>query len=225
LPLKILAQFEPTQEWLLEPGDMLYLPPGWAHDGIAEGPCMTGSVGFRAPSRQEFLREFLADAADSPGGPDPRFGDRGRSPTARAAEVPVDLHRQMQHWALNWRPTAVSVDDFIGRFLTEPAANVFFDAPLRLNEARFFEAGRRTGLQLDRRTRLLYRASRFHINGESVAAPKLRPARNLLQKLANLRQLTAHEASQASAHPELAQLLVDWARAGWLHPAISRKPR
>jgi 50S ribosomal protein L16 3-hydroxylase len=225
LPLKILAQFEPTQEWLLEPGDMLYLPPGWAHDGIAEGPCMTGSVGFRAPSRQEFLREFLADAADSPGGPDPRFGDRGRSPTARAAEVPVDLHRQMQHWALNWRPTAVSVDDFIGRFLTEPAANVFFDAPLRLNEARFFEAGRRTGLQLDRRTRLLYRASCFHINGESVAAPKLRPARNLLQKLANLRQLTAHEASQASAHPELAQLLVDWARAGWLHPAISWKPR
>ncbi len=225
LPLKILEQFEPTQEWLLEPGDMLYLPPGWAHDGMADGPCMTGSVGFRAPSRQEFLREFLADAADSPGGPDPRFGDRGRAPSARAAAVPVDLHRQMREWALNWRPTAVSVDDFIGRFLTEPAANVFFDAPIRLNEARFFEAGRRAGFQLDRRTRLLYRASRFHINGESVAAPHSGPARHLLQKLANQRQLTAHETSQASSYLELAQLLGDWARAGWIHPANIQKSR
>ena len=224
LPLKILAQFEPTQEWLLEPGDMLYLPPGWAHDGIAEGPCMTGSVGFRAPSRHEFLREFLADAAESPGGPDPRFGDRGRSRTARAAEVPVGLHRQMRRWALDWRPTEKSVNDFIGRFLTEPAANVFFDAPPRLNEARFFEASRRAGFQLDRRTRLLYRASRFHINGESVAAPRLRPARKLLQTLADLRELTAHEAGQAIANSELTQLLGDWARAGWLHPANSRMP-
>ena len=51
LPLRILARFEPTEEWLLEPGDMLYLPPGWGHDGTAEGECMTASIGFRAPAR------------------------------------------------------------------------------------------------------------------------------------------------------------------------------
>src|SRR5690606_28554951 len=67
LPLRVLANFEAEREWLLEPGDMLYLPPGWGHDGIAEGPCMTCSVGFRAPSRHEFLAAFLAEAADSPG--------------------------------------------------------------------------------------------------------------------------------------------------------------
>ena len=225
LPLKILEQFKPTQEWLLEPGDMLYLPPGWAHDGVAEGPCMTGSVGFRAPSRHEFLREFLAEAAEAPGGEDPRFGDRGRRFARQAAEVPADLSRTMRQWAMNWRPSAAAVDGFIGRFLTEPAANVFFDAPLRFNQARFFETGRRLGFRLDRRTRFLYRASRFHINGESCAAPRERGARMLLMKLANQRQLTAEEVNAAGAHPQLVDLLADWGQAGWLHASKGRKQR
>ncbi len=51
LPLKVLSRFEPEEEYLLEPGDMLYLPPRWAHDGVAVGECMTCSIGFRAPRR------------------------------------------------------------------------------------------------------------------------------------------------------------------------------
>jgi 50S ribosomal protein L16 3-hydroxylase len=50
-PLKILQNFEPEEEFVLEPGDMLYLPPRYAHDGVAEGECMTYSIGFRAPKR------------------------------------------------------------------------------------------------------------------------------------------------------------------------------
>src|SRR4051812_29628886 len=57
MPLKILANFEPEEEHVLEPGDMLYLPPRWAHDGIAVGECQTYSIGFRAPSRSEIARE------------------------------------------------------------------------------------------------------------------------------------------------------------------------
>jgi len=49
-PLRILARFEPEQEWILEPGDMLYLPPKYAHNGVAIGNSMTYSIGFRAPS-------------------------------------------------------------------------------------------------------------------------------------------------------------------------------
>ena len=56
--LKILAQFEPTDEWVLAPGDMLYLPPRLAHCGTAEDDCMTYSVGFRAPSAAEVLTHF-----------------------------------------------------------------------------------------------------------------------------------------------------------------------
>ena len=53
LPLRILAHFETDEEYVLEPGDVLYLPPGLAHWGIAEGECMTWSLGFLAPSRSE----------------------------------------------------------------------------------------------------------------------------------------------------------------------------
>ncbi|MCG8537545.1 MAG: cupin domain-containing protein [Pseudomonadales bacterium] len=58
LPVKILEAFDPTQEWVLNPGDILYLPPGLAHYGVAENDCMTFSVGFRAPSEQEIFNEF-----------------------------------------------------------------------------------------------------------------------------------------------------------------------
>ena len=50
LPLKILSKFKATEEFILEPGDMLYLPPHYAHDGIAIGDCQTYSIGFRSPS-------------------------------------------------------------------------------------------------------------------------------------------------------------------------------
>ena len=64
LPVKILRHFEPTEEHVLEPGDLLYLPPLWGHDGIAQGECMTCSMGFRAASANELSRELLQRLAD-----------------------------------------------------------------------------------------------------------------------------------------------------------------
>ena len=66
VPLKILQRFTPDQEFDLQPGDMLYLPPNYAHEGIAVGECMTYSIGFRAPSFQELGESFLQFMADSP---------------------------------------------------------------------------------------------------------------------------------------------------------------
>ena len=59
--LSIIDNFEQSEEWLLEPGDMLYLPPGLAHWGIAEGECMTYSIGFRAPSATELLIDLATE--------------------------------------------------------------------------------------------------------------------------------------------------------------------
>src|SRR5687767_9412173 len=59
VPLKILRHFEPEFDYVLEPGDMLYLPPGYAHDGVAQGECQTYSIGFRAPARGELAQELL----------------------------------------------------------------------------------------------------------------------------------------------------------------------
>ena len=59
--LRLLADFAVTEEWMLEPGDMLYVPPGFAHNGIADGNCMTYSIGFRAPARSELIGDWVDD--------------------------------------------------------------------------------------------------------------------------------------------------------------------
>ena len=214
LPLKVLARFEPQHEFVLEPGDMLYLPPGWAHDGIAEGPCMTCSIGFRAPSRHEFLSAFLADAAEDPAGPDPRFGDAGRRPASRPAQVPEDLRAQLARWARGWRPGAAMLDDFIGRFLTEPKPQVWFERAPAMNAARFVAQAARLGLRLDRRTRIAYRSRQLFVNGERFETTG---AATWVRALADRRRLDPANAARALAEPGCVGLLLEWHEAGWLH--------
>jgi 50S ribosomal protein L16 3-hydroxylase len=84
--LKLLREFSPTHEWVLEPGDALYLPPGVPHDGIAIGECMTYSVGMRAPSRAELLFDFTEFLAE-PLTEDDRYADADLTPTRDANEI------------------------------------------------------------------------------------------------------------------------------------------
>ena len=87
--LKQLKHFEPTHEWLLEPGDMLYLPPGVPHDGVAfGGPCMTLSVGMRAPSRAE-LASDLADYLVERLPDEQRYRDPDLAPAKASGEQPA----------------------------------------------------------------------------------------------------------------------------------------
>ena len=85
--LRLLADFQPSEEWVLEPGDILYLPPGFAHDGVALGEdCMTYSVGFRAPSRAELVTgwaDHVLDLLDD----DDRYGDPDLVPAANPGEI------------------------------------------------------------------------------------------------------------------------------------------
>jgi 50S ribosomal protein L16 3-hydroxylase len=95
LPLKILERFEPQAEYVLEPGDMLYLPPHYAHDGAAQGECQTYSIGFRSPGRSELARELLQRLADeaSPCPGEAFYRDAGQ-PAARApGAIPARLQR------------------------------------------------------------------------------------------------------------------------------------
>jgi len=85
-PLNVLQTFDPEQEWILEPGDMLYLPPNVAHLGIALEPGMTWSIGSRAPSGADLLQglgEWLAFSDDEGG----RYSDPGLNPVTRAGEI------------------------------------------------------------------------------------------------------------------------------------------
>ena len=63
--LKLLRTFAPTHEWTLESGDMLYLPPGVPHHGVAVGECLTYSIGMRAPSMGELLIDFAETFAET----------------------------------------------------------------------------------------------------------------------------------------------------------------
>ena len=85
--LRLLADFEPTEEWVLGPGDMLYVPPGFAHNGIAVGDdCMTYSIGFRAPSRAELIAGW-AEYAIAELDDDDRYSDPGVAAQANPGEI------------------------------------------------------------------------------------------------------------------------------------------
>ena len=84
--LKLLREFSPTHEWLLEPGDMLYLPPGIAHHGVAEGKCLTFSIGMRAPAVAEMIADFSGFLAERMG-EELRYSDAGIAPAKMAGEI------------------------------------------------------------------------------------------------------------------------------------------
>ena len=214
LPLKILSRFEPEEEWLLEPGDMLYLPPRWGHDGVAEGECMTCSVGFRAPSAGELAREVLLRVAemqdDHPG---PRYADPAQPATATPASVPEGLQRFAARAVTAALARPGALEQALGEVLTEPKPNVWFDT----HEAA--EAGAPgpwlpgCGVRLDARTRMLVDARHVFVNGESWRAAG-RDAR-LLSALAHGRRLGA--ADVARLGESALGVLDDWLQAGWLH--------
>jgi 50S ribosomal protein L16 3-hydroxylase len=234
-PLKLLRRFRPQQEWLLEPGDLLYLPPRWAHDGVAEGECMTASVGFRAPSRSGLAAELLqrlageaGDAADDEtagGASAARAGGGGgggagaggalyrdpRQPaTAAPGAVPPALRRfaaQALAQALR-RPGAV--DRALGEALTEPKPRVWFDA---LPGARA-AAARRQGVRLAPGSRMLYDERHVFLNGESFLADG-RDA-ELMRQLADQGEL--HAAGCRALSAPARALLRDWLDDGWLQP-------
>jgi 50S ribosomal protein L16 3-hydroxylase len=178
------------------PGDMLYLPPGVEHDGVALDECYTYSIGFRAPRGAELGAAFL-DWLHERGLPDALYRDPGLAPTRRPARIPAEMIRFSARLLDRIRWSRADIVDFLGRYLSAPKPHVVF------------RAGRSRGgrVRLDPKSRLLYFGARFFMNGESVAAQHPR----LLRELADRR-----EADLARLAP-LAELVREWRRAGFIH--------
>ncbi|MCP5277363.1 MAG: cupin domain-containing protein [Thiobacillus sp.] len=208
-PLRILRQFEPTRSWELEPGDMLYLPPRFAHNGIALGECMTWSVGFRSPTAQEVVSQFLnhlQDHLDVAG----IYADPGLKPTRHPGEIPTRLLDWTEATINRTRWNKRSIKEFLGRYLSEPKAHVFFDPPARpLTLNAFKQTIARKGLRLDPRTQLLFRGRSFFINGEQLLAAA--GIANTLRQLADHRHLPP-----INIQEELVEIVYVWYRAGYL---------
>lgn len=208
-PLRILSQFRVDQSWELEPGDMLYLPPRFAHNGVALTDCMTWSVGFRAPKAEEIVGQFLNYLQDNlePAG---MYAD----PDLKRARHPGEIPTAMLDWtsgaikALRWNRHDIA--DFLGRYLSEPKAHVFFEPPARpMASAAFAKAVAQRGLRLDPRSQFLFRGRAFFLNGERIeAAATMTP---ILRLLADQRALAPF-----SPEGELLSLLYAWYQAGYL---------
>lgn len=220
MPLKILRDFRPEEEFVLEPGDMLYLPPRYAHDGVALDECFTYSVGFRAPGPQEWVGEFLVDCAERLE-LEGRYADPGlrlqRHPGALPRAMQAYLKRQLK--ALHFGGHAIR--DFNGRYLTEPKPHVFFPpADAELAPAAFRRAALSQGIRLDPRSRLLFGGDDCWCNGEhfAMAADEQRT----LVALADRRRLPGallrqgQEQSPDHWRSTLWPMLLQWFDDGWL---------
>ncbi|MDB5941191.1 MAG: hypothetical protein JWQ13_757 [Ramlibacter sp.] len=208
VPLKILANFEPEEEYLLEPGDMLYLPPRYAHDGIAEGECQTYSIGFRAPARGELARELLqrlAEDADELAGT-ALYRDAGAPAVEAPGAIPAELQRFAGEALRDALKDPSALNRALGEYLTEPKASVWFDA----GDA----PGLLGAVTLDRRSRMMHDGQHVFLNGESWRAAGRDAV--LMRRLADRRELAATEVARASQGA--LELLRDWCEAGWLHP-------
>ncbi len=208
VPVKLLANFEPDEEWVLEPGDMLYLPPRWGHDGTAVGgDCMTCSIGFRTPTPTETAREVLQRMLDALEAPDdePHYRDPPGSATATPGLIPESLQRFAQRAVIDALNDARSLACALGETLTEPKSIVWFEGGGEL------PAGR--GVRLDARSRMMYDMHHVFINGESFRASG-RDAR-LMRTLADQRRLGAASVAQLSDGAQA--LLAEWVEAGWAH--------
>lgn len=136
--LRIMAQFEPDTEWIVEPGDVLYLPPGVPHWGVALGDCMTYSVGFRAPSLREIASSWFETVLETV--PEAHYRDGELRPPVHSAAIDPDaMARAVELIDALTERSDDAKRRWFGRFVTEPKPNLLVEpraAPLSAAEFR-----------------------------------------------------------------------------------------
>lgn len=216
-PIRVLQDFRVEEEFVLEHGDMLYLPPKCAHYGVALEPGMTYSIGFRAAPAQELATQFLVYLQDHIC-LDGRYADpelKRQPDPARISEEMVDKVSQMLSQIV-WDKNTVS--DFLGHYLTEPKPHVFYDSPdEELDEDEFASEISLHGVELDRKSLILFHQEMFYCNGEVL---EIEPADVAVwQQFANQRHLSA-----ADIRPSLLGVLYEGYLAGYWHlsPSVAK---
>ncbi|PHV11656.1 cupin [Chitinimonas sp. BJB300] len=186
-PLKVLKHFEAEQEWVLEHGDMLYLPPKYAHEGVALEAGQTWSIGFRAPGAQEMggaFLDFLRDRLQLDG----LYADPDLQMPVDPARVPEDFVARIRTMLEGIRWSDTDVREFVGHYFSEPKAHVFYDSPEEEDsESAFARKLAKQGVQLDMKSVMIFDDAQFYMNGETLGADLA--ASVYLRQLANERRL------------------------------------
>ncbi len=223
-PLRILKNFDTAQEWLLEAGDMLYLPPHLAHWGVAVSDggkdCMTYSIGFRAPKNQELATEFLGFMQDKLNQDQLVLDGIYQDADLTLQLHPAEIGKEMIHTVsenlqkIKWSDEMVS--EFIGTYLSDPKPDVVFDANKKIAIRDFPEKISTIGIKLDLKSLMLFSGDDFFLNGEMVNFTG--ESATILKILADNRSIVAED---LKAYPSidsiLLQQLYDWYIAGYLH--------
>ncbi len=221
-PLKILQRMRAEQEHVLESGDMLYLPPQVAHEGVAvqsSGYCTTYSIGFRSPRTAEAALGFLDWLAEtSEFESDEYFRDPGLHATSHPAEIP-DSYRRSVIAAI--RQLAIDSDamaEYAGCLATQPKPLTQWPVPdPALSRKAFARRAGQSGIRLSPRSLCLYDDRRLFINGESF---EVLEDREVWCQLADHRMLPAAVLSRVG-HLDL---LHDWYLQGWIVLANTAHP-
>jgi 50S ribosomal protein L16 3-hydroxylase len=216
LPLKILKNFTSDQEWILEPGDMLYLPPHVAHDGIAlDAACQTWSVGFRSPSFKELLQEGLwrlAESLEDIPELDKKFADPKQRATSHAEQLPAELIEQ-----ITLKLAELKLDKVAGflpgvaAYLSEPKQQAIFDSPSKpLNPSRFSQALSSKRLVPSPQTRILSLGKVVYCNGENMSQGQARNITSAWQALSAKKVLPARKLKGVSESSLYEAYLAGW---------------
>lgn len=209
-PLKILKNFLPEYEWELQTGDMLYLPPNYAHHGTALSECMTYSIGFRAPSHQELIVQFLVYLEDSlvtKGW----YSDPDLQLQAHPSKISTAMQLQVNSILKKIKWNRYDIENFLGIYLSEPKSHVFFEKPIKLLAPRIFHQKiKKNGVQLNLKSRILSGKNKFFINGE-IYAVSTETYKALIQ-LADKRKIAPSTNLGSSAE----KILYQWYVNGYL---------
>jgi 50S ribosomal protein L16 3-hydroxylase len=218
LGLQIIEDFSPADGWVLEPGDMLYLPPNVPHFGVAQTACMTYSVGFKAPADQELLAHYFEQVLTH-SDPTARYADPELFPPTSPGRITPEVFNKIRETLRDSLGDDAAIDQWFGRFITQPKeemeadpddANV--DADLVLNHLGNGDELLRSGW-----TRWAYATidggGELYVNGEAHRHPSI----SLLALLCNGGPLDRGSLSTHLERPSSAELLATLVRAGALY--------
>jgi len=219
LELKQVQAFAPEESWLLMPGDMLYLPPGVAHHGVAFGECMTYSIGFRAPSQAEMLADFAAlmiEGAES----GLHYTDPDLVPAANPGELTLEARaRARQMLRAQFKPSDDALDVWFGRFMTESKPWLKPVAPARRTNASKLKAGmerRRLGWHPAVRVAWFSARQSCHLFVDGEHHPLPERLTGFAELLGASRALDTERLQRLAANPQVQSLLLAWLDAGQL---------
>ncbi|MBV1919081.1 MAG: cupin domain-containing protein, partial [Pseudomonadales bacterium] len=208
LPVRILSQFDTNDTWNVEPGDLLYLPPGLAHHGVADGECMTLSVGFRAPSNKDLLSSYTDHQLDQLQD-NQRYTDPDLEPQNNTGWIPPSAIEKVKDQLLSSLEKPNALEHWVGQYLSaakydneDSEASI---EPLNINDVLLC-CNERIPFLRDETSRMVYtgkvcdQPELLFINGKQMDFPD--SANKLVQLCCHHRSLPPNELTKALSHPE-----------------------